>query len=276
MKKYKNAMPDELSFSSITNDASDSEIVSHLRQAMKKKTNITGYCLKCDTEGNLEIHFSPKIIGIVPRDEVTYRLQEDGRVHLGKTRSRVGLNIAFKVKEIKKEGDAIKAILSRKDAVLEIRDKYFKEIKVGMVVRGVVVGMQDYGAFIDIGGDVTGIMSVADISRSFVHHPMHVLKIGQVMDVVVRSINPEKHEIGFSRKELLPPWADVHNRFKKGETVLGTVKGLIDTGIFIGLDECYEGMAEFVHGRKVKTGDKVRVTIIYIDDAREKIKLKME
>lgn len=275
MKEYKNTLPDEFTQESIGSETPEAEVLATLRLAMKEGKTLTGQCEKCLPNGDLIVRFSENVEGVVPLQEVTYKLDKKGRVHKGKAQSRVTLKIIFKVKEIVEKDGKYTIVLSRKEAVEEIRDKYKKELKKDMLIRGVVTGFQEYGAFVDVGGDVEGIILLADLARSFVHCPEDYVSVGQVVNVVVKKVDFKKGELILSRKELLPGFESVHKYFKKGEVVGGRIRTVRDNGIYVALNDSYEGMADFVPNRKFKHGDLVRVRINRIDDERRKIKLKL-
>lgn len=280
MKVFANQFkPDEIILDVENNSSvTDAEVLRELRNAFQTNKTLSGYCTECDEEGQLEIQLGNRIKGIIPRQEVTYKLEKDGLVHLGKCQNRVGLYVPFKVKSIDEKNGEIIALLSRKDAVLEVRDRYAKELKVGDIVEGVVVGIQSYGAFVDCGGDVSGILSVRDITKVFIADPSEVLKVGQHITVVVSSIEVYSDNnivITFNREQLLPGWDEIDKYVKEGKTVMGRVKKIIDTGIFVEIDQSYEGLADFVPGMTFKYGDRVRIKVDSIQKEKKKIKLRI-
>jgi len=288
--KYENqTMLDEIRFSlGEDSPASDTEVIRKLAQAKRENATLTGYCTKCLPSGDLEIELSKNIKGTIPRNEVTYKVENDGQVHLGKCMSRVGMNVQFKVIDLKEENGELKVTLSRKEAVKEVKDRYIKELKQGMVVRGVVTGIQSWGAYIDLGGDVDGIIGVGDVARVFIKNPSEVISVGEVVEVVIDQINraklpggEETIHLDLNRKAMLPSWAEIDKYFRTGETVPGRVKRIIDSGIFVELNEAFEGLAEFVTDelsgktRKFEYGEKVRVKIHSISKDRKKIRLRI-
>ena len=77
----------------------------------------------------------------------------------------------FKIKEINRnENGEIEVILSRKAVELEVKEWMYKNLKEGMVLSGIVRNMEQYGAFIDIGGGVTGLLHIEDISYVSIFH----------------------------------------------------------------------------------------------------------
>lgn len=274
-------LPDEmLSINDDDNIAiNEKEILSELKNVLHNGSVMSKYyCAKCLKDGTLIVNFSDNITGYMPREEVSYVVEKDGKVHLGKCSSRVGLPLQFKVKDIKTENGKTEVSLTRKDVVVDQRDKFIQELKVGVVVKGVVTGFQQYGAFVDIGGDIKSVLSVQHIKRVFVKTPEEALNIGQVIDVVVTEINIDDNknvELKLSRVELLPGWDEIDKMFATGETVLGKIKSALDTGVFIELNDSFEGVADFPVGRKFKYGEKVRVKILNINKKARRIRLKI-
>lgn len=280
MEKYLNqVLPDEVLFEGTGIAKNQNEVLRKLKDAMESNKTLSALCSRCSEEGTLTIDLGGNITGIVPREEVAYKLGQDGLVHLGKCRDRVGLYISFKVMDIKEDEFANpQAILSRKAAMIEIKERYSKELKVGSIVEGVVVGMQSYGAFIDIGGDVSGILNVRNITKVFIEHPEEKLQIGQKVTVMVDSIEVDSTGnivITYNRESLLPGWESIDKYFKKGETVMGRVKKISDTGVFVELNESFEGLADFVPNKNFEYGQRVRVKIDSINKERKKIKLRI-
>ncbi len=281
LEKYNNILPEQFNYES--QRYNDIQMLKRLKHAMEAGEVMSGECIKTTENGDMVIDLSPNIIGIIPRSEVTYIVEEDGKVHKGKAQKKVALNVYFKVKKIvdtKNEQGQTVVLLSRKEVVEEIRDKYKKELKPGHLVKGVVVGIEDYGAFIDIGGDVSGILAKAEICKVWINHPSEKLTVGDPIDVVVKEPLGIKRDneilISFTRKPLYKDWSEIHKYFKRGEVVKGRVKdtnGAGGTGIFVEISDDFEGLANYKPGRRYSYGDFVRVRIDYIDPEKEKIKL---
>jgi small subunit ribosomal protein S1 len=284
MNRYNNALPEQLNY--LTNNKySDVEMIKKLRMAIQTGEVMSGECVKTTENGDMIVELSRNVIGMIPRNEITYIVEKDGQVHKGKGQKKVFLNVNFKVKEIqeeKNEAGQIVAILSRKDVVEEIRDRYKAELKVGHLVQGVVIGIENYGAFIDIGGDVSGILSLGEICKVFINHPSEKLSVGDAVDVIVKEELKSKKGneilISFTREPLFKDFSKIDKQFKSGEVVKGRVKdanGAGGTGIFVEISEDFEGLADYKSGVRYNYGDKVRVRIDYIDHAKEKIKLTL-
>ena len=130
--------------------------------------------------------------------------------------------------------------------------------------------------FVDIGGDVTAILGVADIARVYVKHPGTKYKTGDKVELAIKKLYANPTKISLSRAMMLPGWESIDKRFSVGKIVPGMIKNKIPTGVFIELNESFEGLAENLpEDKHYNFGDKVKVCILTIDKKREKIKLKV-
>lgn len=263
-------------------------LIKHLEDAKSKNKTIQAYSDTVDaTTGLVELSFGEeyddKIRGYVEREDVTYLKEDSNKVHIGRCIDCLDNYINIKVKDIvyDEKNDFYKVKCSRKDAVKEIHDMYNKDIENGkltanMMVKGNVTGMDYNKVYVDIGGDVTAILGVADIAKSYVAEPSDIINIGDKVELVIKKIYANPIKTSLSRAMLLPGWDTIDEKFKTGKIVPGIVKNRIATGIFIELDESFEGLADFPpNDQKYKYGDRVKVRINVIDKKREKIKLKI-
>ena len=142
-----------------------------------------------------------------------------------------------------------------------------------MVIDGIVKNIRPYGAFIDIGGGITGLLHIEDMSISRIKSPAERFSIGQKVNVMVKSINREDSRVILTYKELLGTWEDNIKEFKEGTKVYGIVKeeDKYKNGIFIELKPNLVGMAEYKEN--MQYGEKVEVYIKKIIKDKKKIKL---
>jgi small subunit ribosomal protein S1 len=273
----KQAMPEAMQSVNRKTTGNTQDIIRRLEIAKKENQNIIGVCIKATADCSLVVDLGQGIQGIVPREEISYILEHDGLVHPKKAYNKVGKNVEAKVKDIKVDDGKAVVILSRKDAMIEHRNRYVEELKEGLVVRGVVTGIQEYGAFVDIGADVTAIIPVSEVSKVYIYHPEEMLSIDDEVEGVITSVkvNDGIPYPYISRKELLPDWDTYFKDTMVGDVVQGRVKNIIPSGIFVELNEAYEGLAEHKEGRRYSYGDKVVVKIMSLDKERNKIKLKL-
>lgn len=225
---------------------------------------------KCDENYNLHVKLDSGIEGIIPRKEVeALNVDENG---LPKTKLCVGKvhkYVQFKIKE--KDGD--KFICSRKDAQNEIINCVKTDLQEGQVVNGIVKNITPYGAFVDIGGGIVGLVHIEDLSVARIKTPYERIKIGQKLNIVVKSVDREQGRINLSYKEQLGSWEENANNFKVGMKTKGIIRETEKNknGIFIELTPNLVGMAEYEEG--LNYGEKVDVAIKKIDYEKKKVKL---
>ncbi|HEU5360440.1 MAG TPA: 30S ribosomal protein S1, partial [Candidatus Deferrimicrobiaceae bacterium] len=156
----------------------------------------------------------------------------------------------------------------------------------GSVVEGVVKNLTDFGAFMDIGEEIDGLVHISDLSwNQRVKHPGEILKKGDRVQAKVLKIDPEAHKFSLGVKHLTPdPWDGVEGRFKKGDPVTGRITRVADFGVFVELAEGVEGLVhiselsrEKVDSPNVlfKDGDEVGAVVLSVDRGNKKISLSI-
>ena len=133
--------------------------------------------------------------------------------------------------------------------------------------------MRKFGAFVEIGGGVVGLLHIEDISVSRIKSPEERFSIGQKINVMIKSIDKDNNKIVLSYKELLGDWDENVKEYTEKTVVEGIVKETdkFKNGIFIELKPNLVGLAEYKDG--VEYGQKVNVYIKKIIKERKKIKL---
>src|ERR1700733_1054539 len=168
----------------------------------------------------------------------------------------------------------------------DAKGRRYSEVQEGLIVRGTVRSLTDYGAFVDIGG-VDALLHVSDISRSRINKPEDKLAVGQEIEVKVLKIDSEKRRISVGMKQLEPdPWDSVTAKFKPGERVHGVVTRILDFGAFVELEPGIEGLihvSEMSWAKKVRTpsdvvkpGDTVEAVILGVSPAERRIPLGLK
>ena len=131
---------------------------------------------KCDSNYNLYLDLGNNITGIIPREEVeAISVDETGFPKPNICTSKVDKFVQFKVKDVSKK-DIV--ILSRKAAEKEAVSWVKNDLKEGMEVLGIVKNIRPYGAFVEIGGGIVGLVHIEDISVARIKTPYERLKIG--------------------------------------------------------------------------------------------------
>ena len=238
-----------------------------------KENNKTlqGLVKKCDDNYNLYISFENGLIGKIPRDEVeAIKIGDNGLPKENLCIGKVHKFVQFKIKDIDSENELI---LSRKQVQNEAMNWVKNDLKVGQKIDGIVKNIKPYGAFIEIGGGIVGLAHIEDLSVARIKSPSERVKIGQKLEVVVKSINREQGKVILSYKETLGSWEENASKFLTGSKVKGKVRETEKNknGIFIELTPNLVGMAEYQEG--LTYGQDVDVYIKKIDYNRKKVKL---
>jgi small subunit ribosomal protein S1 len=156
---------------------------------------------------------------------------------------------------------------------------------VGDKVMGRVVSLTDYGAFVELDRGLEGLIHVTEMSWTRkVRNPSSVLKVGDLVESVILSMDPKAKRISLGMKQVEPnPWATVAERYPIGTIIEGKIKNITDFGAFIGIDEGIDGLVHisdiswtrrYKHPSEIfKKGDSVRALILAIDREQERFSL---
>ncbi|ADK86068.1 ribosomal protein S1 [Desulfarculus baarsii DSM 2075] len=156
---------------------------------------------------------------------------------------------------------------------------------VGTKVRGKVVSLADYGAFVEVDEGIEGLIHVSEMSWTRkVRHPSKIVNVGDEVEAVVLSLNPESKRISLGMKQVEPnPWDLIAEKYPVGTTIEGRVKNVTDFGLFIGIDEGIDGLVHVSDiswskrikhpGEIYKKGDEVRAVVLNIDRENERFSL---
>jgi small subunit ribosomal protein S1 len=176
-----------------------------------------------------------------------------------------------------------RAVLEREKE--ESKKKLMAELEPGQLREGVVRKIQDFGAFVDLGG-VDGLIHISQLSWERVKHPSEILKEGQKIRVRVEKIDAETGKIGLSLKNPEEhPWTGIEQRFPVGTVIRGPVTRLANFGCFVKIAPGVEGMvhiSELAHHRVhavqnvVKERQEVEAKILSIDPEAQRIALSMK
>jgi len=166
------------------------------------------------------------------------------------------------------------------------KERRYSELKEGDTVQGEIRSLTDYGAFVDIGG-ADALLHVGEISWRRVNKPSDVLSTGQQIEARIIKIDPEKHRVAISMKQLQPhPWEPVAEKYKAGERVRGTVTRIADFGAFVEIEPGIEGLihiSEMSWAKRVKTpgdvvkpGETVEAVILGVNAAERRMSLGLK
>jgi small subunit ribosomal protein S1 len=251
-----------------------------LEDAKARELPVSGKVVAHGPRG-LDVDLGAGILALCPTAEVGRDVENPG--HL------VGETLEFRVKSVGRE-----VLLSRKLALREpspSRKELAQEVRLrlsrGAVLSGKVVSVRDFGAFVDLGGGVEGLIHLSELSHDRVAHPKDVIAVGQEIEVQVLKVDYDAHKgerIALSLKALQKSaWDRALEELKEGQTLRGKVTSLKDFGAFV---ELLPGVQGLVHqtemGTKrrvapnelMKEGDEVEVEIIGIDREKRRVSLR--
>ncbi len=166
----------------------------------------------------------------------------------------------------------------------EVEAKY----PAGKVVRGAVVNVMTYGAFVKLEEGVEGLVHISEMSwTKRINHPSELVSPGDEIDVVVLSINKNKQEISLGIKQTKEnPWEAVANQYPPGSTVTGVVRNLTNYGAFIEIQEGIDGLLHvsdmswtrrITHpSEMVEKGQSIECRVLSVDQARRRIALGLK
>lgn len=176
-----------------------------------------------------------------------------------------------------------RAVLEREKE--ESKKQLLAELQPGEVREGTVRKIQDFGAFIDLGG-VDGLLHVSQLSWERVSHPSELLTEGQKIRVRIERIDPDTHKISLSLKNPEEhPWKDIGSKFPVGMTAKGTVSRLAQFGAFVKLAPGVEGLvhiSELAHHKVyavqnvVQEGQEVEVKVLTVDEESQRMSLSLK
>ncbi|MFN8376881.1 MAG: S1 RNA-binding domain-containing protein [Anaerolineae bacterium] len=156
----------------------------------------------------------------------------------------VGQKVRVKVIEVNRKRRRL--VFSQRDAMRGSREArkeiLLDELKEGDVRKGIVSGLRDFGAFVDLGG-ADGLIHISELAWHRVKHPKELLNVGDEVEVYVLRLDAEGKRIGLSLKRLQKnPWAIVEEMYHVGQLVEGTVSRVAQFGAFVSLEPGIEAL----------------------------------
>lgn len=251
----------------------------NLEQALESGELVTG-TVTGKVKGGLTV-MTNGIRAFLPGSLVDTRPVKDTTPYEGKT---------FEFKVIKLDRKRNNVVVSRRAVVEanmgEERAKLLETLKEGVIVKGIVKNITDYGAFVDLGG-IDGLLHITDLAWRRVRHPSEVVTVGQELEAKVLKFDQEKNRVSLGLKQLgEDPWIGISRRYPQGTRLFGKVTNITDYGAFVEIEAGIEGLVHVsemdwtnknVDPRKVVTlGEEVEVMVLDIDEERRRISLGMK
>ena len=200
----------------------------------------------------------------------------------------VGQTLDSLVTEIVPE--ARRLVLSRR-AVIEkqaadAKAKMLETLEPGVEFDGIVRSVREFGAFVDIGNGVEGLIHVSELSWDRVANAADVLKAGEKVRVVVKKVDHETGKIGLSARDLIEsPWKRAGDKYHVGATVKGVVSRIAQFGAFVKLEPGVEGLVHIseLATRRIRSvsdvareGQQVECRVITIDPDEQRLSLSIK
>ena len=214
----------------------------------------------------------------VPRSQATMRRDEDYTKLVGQHVKLVitecaGRKIVGSINKVTAEENKAK------------RDEFWKNVEVDKQYTGVVKSLTSYGAFVDIGG-VDGLCHISELSWNNIKHPSEVVKVGDEIEVYVKSYDPENQKVSLGyKKEEDNPWEKLKNEYPIGSEFEAPVVSITKFGAFVRILPGIDGLVHIseISNERVnkvsdvlKVGDEVRVKLTAVDFDRKRISLSMK
>lgn len=252
---------------------------SALKDALEQNKNVEVQVTEV-VKGGLVGAFSGTRV-FIPASQLSLRYVEDLAGYVGQT---------LEARPIEIDETKNKAVLSRRVVLQEERrlkeEAVYDGLVVGSVIEGTVSRLASFGAFIDVGDGVDGLVHISDLSWERVASPDEVVSVGDTVSVKVLKVDKEAKRISLGLKEVQrDPWYDKAAAFVPGKIVEGTVTKLTAFGAFVAIGSGLEGLvhlSEMADHHVVKAeevvekGQKVKVKVLSVDENKKKIALSLK
>ncbi len=238
-------------------------------------------------EGTISQVVKGGVIVIYENTRVFIPASHTGIPRGGKLEDLKGRSVKFKIIEVSNERGG-RVVGSVRQAMREIREAarahFWETIEVGQKFEGEVRSIENYGVFVDI-GPIDGLVHTADLTWNRVGHPKDIVKIGDKINVVVKSFDPEKKRVSLSAKDPSDnPWIRFVADYKVGDVIKATVVSITEFGAFAQIIPGVDGLIHISQisvervadiNTVLKVGQEVDVKIIDIDEEKSRVSLSI-
>jgi 4-hydroxy-3-methylbut-2-enyl diphosphate reductase len=250
---------------------------AELEAAMENKTVLQGVVADAFDKGINVQYKNSKIF--IPAPLVDIRRVED-------LSEFVGQEIEFRIIRMQRRRGWIRG--DRRSVLAEARaqkrEEVLSRIEVGARMTGTVRNITNYCAFVDLGG-VDGMLHLSEMGWKVIRHPNQYVKVGDVIEVLVKAFDPETNRISLSTK--FPeenPWLGAEEKYAVGNIVTGTVVRFADFGAFVELEKGIDALIHISHisrkfvkspGDVLTIGQQIEAKVIDFDPEKKRISLSM-
>ena len=206
-----------------------------------------------------------------------------GRIRRIEDVLKIGQEIKVKIIDFNKEKEQI--TLGLKQLLPHPWENIDERYAQSSLVSGKVVGMTNYGAFVELEEGLEGLIHIGDMSwANDVRHPKDILKIGDIVKVKILRIDKKKQKIALGLKQVTPnPWVELKNKYPKGCRITRKITHITSFGAFVEIEDAIEGLLHISdiswtkrikHPTQVlKVGEQIEVAVLNVDVKEEKISL---
>ncbi len=258
--------------------AEEEEAWQQLKEAFEQRQRVSGKIVRA-IKGGLQVNING-LIAFLPASHADLGYVSD-------LTTLEGLEAEFYVIDF--EAQRRRAVLSRKEVLTEeqaaVEERVYAELTEGETRKGVVTRLTPFGAFVDIGEGVEGLLHISEIAWERISHPSARLEEGQELEVLVTKVDQEARRISLSLKQLSPhPWSNIGERYKVGDVVEGKVVRLTSFGAFVNLEEGVDGLIHIsqLSDRRVEkpddvvqVGETVRAKVLKVEPEERRIGLSI-
>jgi len=206
-----------------------------------------------------------------------------GRISHPSEKLSVGDRI--KVKVLHYDPDTERVSLGLKQTTPDPWEHAQQAYPIGSRVKGKVVSITDYGAFVELEEGIEGLVHISEMSwTKKLKHPSKLVDLADIVQAVILDIDPSKKRISLGMRQVEPnPWTIIESKYPVGTRISGKVKTITDFGVFVGVEEGIDGLihvSEMSWTRKVKNpaemfkkGETIEAVVLSIDRENERFSL---
>jgi len=248
------------------------KVLEDIKKAFETSATVTGRIVE-RTKGGYRVILENIVNAFLPGSESNLKEGEElprEKMH-------------FAVISFEQRGKRTNIVVSRKRLFQKLIEEFFQTKKPGDVVEGLVENLDEKGAFIKIGGVLTGFLPNSEVSYNPSTKAKDMLSLGKVMKFQIKELEPSRRRITLSLKSLMPdPWESVSKKFQVGQQVTGIVTSIKPFGFFVKIEDGIEGLvptSEIFWGKPGKVtdvvtlGDAVKLQILEIVPEKKRLLL---
>ena len=206
-----------------------------------------------------------------------------GRISHPSEMLAIGDEVEVKILEIDKVKEKVALGLKQKseNPWVNVEERY----PIGSTIKGQVVNIMSYGAFIKLETGIEGLVHISEMSWTRrINHPSEIVAIGDTVEAIVLNINKEKEEISLSIKQVEKnPWTLIEEKYPAGTKIMGKVRNLTNYGAFVEIEEGIDGLlhiSDLSWSKKVthpseivKKGDTIETIVLSVDKEKKRVSL---